>query len=219
MGIHGFWGTVNEDFPELRHPVSSVEEVNSALGNLRPSQIIIDGCMILRLVWAFAKWGSRFAILEKEEVMKRIAEVATAMLLFVSTFLDPRVKWVWVFDGPNRKRPKARWKPWKTATNLNNGYRLLYLSMQHGAVGQGREKLDRNVYPNFFVIQGVASFINQKMMMRFNGSMARIVPDEADYMIGALCSAASVVVTYDGDIPVFTDAPAIIVPHTKWVHQ
>ena len=212
MAIYGLWAFIREVFPELRVSVTTVNDVNAAL-NFKPAQFIIDGCVILRIIWALGRWGNRFAVADENGVMALVRQLVSAMLLFVADFLDPRVKWVWVFDGPNREGPKARWKPVRRASNLNVACRLLYLSTRHGAVGQGREKLDKYVYPDFFVVQAVACMIQWDMLHRANGSRAILGPGEADYVMAFLCHVMnSVVVTSDGDIPVFTKAAAIIMP-------
>ena len=211
MAIEGYRAFIKKHFPDVRHEVDNVADVNRALG-FQPSQFIIDGCVILRIIWAIGHFGSKFADLNAGGLVAFLLHLVERMLLFVDAFLDPRVKWIWVFDGPNREGPKARWDPSRGAANLNTAYRLLYLSTRHGAVGQGRELLDKNVLPEFLVINGVAFFMNQAMESRRNGSFARLPGKEADYAIAALCDELTVIASSDGDMEVFTKAAAVIMP-------
>ena len=91
----------------MRHEVEDAAEVTLALGFL-PTEFMIDGCVILVIIWKRERYGSVYALAAASALPGIAHELAGKMLEYAAEFLDQKVPWNWYFDGPDREHRKRR---------------------------------------------------------------------------------------------------------------
>ena len=213
MGLIGGWSIIRKKHPLLRIAVDDVAVVDVALGFL-PTEFMIDGCVILVIIWKRERYGSVYALAAASELGQLAVKVAQDMLSYLADFIDTSVPWNWYFDGPDREGKKKRHDPAKVAEHINIALRLYYLCCSHGAKGQAREILNKWVTPDTHFIEEVAHNISVLLAAR-QGGKSEMCKGEADYPMAQLLTPSTAVVTSDSDSWGFTNARALVVPQKK----